>query len=205
MVLERMAEVVGQQLDMRVCGEASEAGQVFGAVAKLQPDVILLDLNLKGILALDLIRDIKARYRSLVVVVVSMHDESIFAERALRAGAQGYVSKEEPTSAVIGAIRKALSNQIYISERMAFSLADTFVHCKAKAADSSLERLTDRELEILELMGHGLGSRRIAGDLHIDIRTVETHCARMKMKLNLESSTELLVRAIEWVQSARPS
>jgi DNA-binding NarL/FixJ family response regulator len=173
----------------------------MATIARLDPRLVLLDLNLKGILALDLIRDIKARHPTLPVVVVSMHEESIFAERAIRSGASGYVSKEDPSHNVIHAIRKVLAGETYVSERLASHLAQVYLHGDDKSHQNSLERLSDRELEIMELIGHGFSNRRVAEKLHIDIRTVETYCARIREKLDLHNSSELLMRAIEWVQS----
>jgi DNA-binding NarL/FixJ family response regulator len=201
MVRERIAEVVNREPNMEVCGEANEAGQTMATIARLEPDLVLLDLNLKGILALDLIRDIKARHPTLPVVIVSMHEETIFAERAIRSGANGYVSKEDPSQTVIHAIRKVLLGETYMSERLASHFAQVYLHGTDKTSPNFLERLSDRELEVMELIGRGLSNRRVAGKLHIDIRTVETHCARIREKLDLHNSTELLMRAIEWVQS----
>ena len=200
MVRERMMEIIRRERDMEVCGEAADVSQTLAAVAKLHPDVVLLDLNLRGVLGLDLIKDISARFPSLPMLVVSMYDEVVFAERVLRAGAKGYISKEEPTKVVVGAIRRVLANETYLSERMAARLARAYVHGKDKSIQSSFEQLTDRELEILEMIGEGLTTRRIAETLHIDIRTVESYRARIKEKLHLQTGTELLMRAIEWSQ-----
>ena len=203
MVREHLTEVIRREKGFEVCGEVSEAGAVIGAIAKLRPELLLLDLNLKGVFAFDLIKDIKARYESLPIIVVSMHDESVFAERVLRAGASGYVSKEDPSKTVVEAMSRALTGQTYVSDRMAARLTDAYVRGRHKQSKGSLDLLSDRELEIFELMGHGLGTRRIAEKLRIDVRTVETYYTRMKAKLRLENSMELLMRAIEWVQTRR--
>lgn len=200
MVRERLAEVVRAERGMELCGTTSDGGQVLRDLAQHKPDVVLLDLNLKGVLALDLIKDIHARHPSVPVLVVSMYDESIFAERALRAGAKGYINKEEPTPLVIEAIRKVLANETYVSQTMSARLAQAYVGGRDRRFDSALERLTDRELEVLELTGHGLTTHQIAGKLHIEMRTVETYRARIKEKLGLKTGTELLLRAMEWIQ-----
>jgi RNA polymerase sigma factor (sigma-70 family) len=204
MVRERLAEVVRAERGMELCGALSDGGQVLRDLAQHKPDVVLLDLNLKGVLAFDLIKDIHARHPSVPVLVVSMYDESIFAERALRAGAKGYINKEEPTPLVIEAIRKVLANETYVSQAMSARHAQAYVGGSDRHFDNALERLTDRELEVLELTGHGLTTRQIAEKLHIEMRTVETYRARIKEKLDLKTGTELLLRAVEWLQQQSP-
>jgi DNA-binding NarL/FixJ family response regulator len=205
LVRERLGELIGQQHDMTVCGDCAEATACFDLVAKTEPDLVVLDLSLKGVHGMEIIKNLAALRPKLPVLVLSMHDESLFAERALRAGARGYITKQEATEKVLVAIRRVLSGEVYVSEKMAAQLVGVFIHGRKKTAGSPMERLTDRELEVFQLLGSGLSTRQIADDMKLDIKTVETYRARLKEKLNLETANELLQHAIRWAQTEQPS
>jgi DNA-binding NarL/FixJ family response regulator len=205
MVRERLAQVVNEQTDMATCGEAPNAAQTIAILEKLLPDLVLLDLNLKQSSGLELIKDIRNIRPKLPILVVSMHDESVFAERALHAGAQGYISKEEATVRVVAAIHEVLAGRVWLSKRMHARLLQRFVGNQQPEAGTEMEQLSDREIEIFEMIGRGMATRRIADALHIDPHTVETYRTRIKGKLGLEGSMELLQRAVQWVQSGEGS
>ncbi len=199
-VRQGLAELIGQEADLSVCGEAQNASEALQAIAVSKPDIALVDVSLQDTGGIELIKMIKAGYAHVPVLVLSMHDETLYAERALRAGARGYVMKEEATERLLMAIRKVLSGQIYLSERMAGRLLSKFVDGAPAGGGSALERLTDRELEIFEFIGHGLSTRRIAEKLHLSIKTIESHREHIKDKLKLTSSQELMRHAMQWVQ-----
>lgn len=197
---ERLAELINRQGDLHVCGEAEDAHQARAAVEKLQPDLAIVDITLKDTYGIELIRDLKARHPDLPVLVLSMHDESLYAERSLRAGAHGYICKCEASEKVISAIRTLLAGEIYASEAVKSTLlrrlADATTPRHQQGA-SFLGDLTDRELEVLQLIGQGRAVRQIATDLHVSPKTVEAHRANIRTKLNLKSSAELTRYAIE--------
>ena len=187
--------------DLTVCGEAETAADALKIIAGAKPDAAVVDLSLKGISGLELLKDIKVRYPKLPVLVLSVFDESIYAERALRAGAKGYMMKEEAAEKVLTAIRQILEGQIYLSDAMSSRLLHVLVGGRTDGGASVAERLSDRELEVFQLIGRGLGNTDIAKQLHISPKTVETYRAHIKEKLNLTSATELLQHAIQWTQS----
>lgn len=194
-----LAQLINQEADLMVCGEADEAPKAFDAVATMKPDVALVDISLKGGNGLELIKNIKARFPELPLLVLSMHDESLYAERALRAGSLGYVMKEVAIENVITAIRRVLAGEIFLSDKMKARLLNQYVSGRGKKAGSPIETLTDRELEVFRLIGEGRGTRQIAGDLHLSVRTVEAYREYIKDKLNLKNSTELVQHAFQWV------
>jgi DNA-binding NarL/FixJ family response regulator len=200
-VRERLGELIGQQPDLAVCGDCGDAAGCLELVEKLQPDIVVLDLSLKSGNGIEVIKDLAAMRPELPVLVLSMHDESMYAERALRAGAGGYITKQEATGKILVAIRRVLGGETYLSDRLAAQFAGVFLHGRKKNPASPIERLTDRELEVFEMMGRGCPTRQIADDLKLDIKTVETYRARLKEKLGLTTSAELLQHAIQWVQS----
>ena len=200
-VRKGLAQMIAREPDMEVCGEAETAVEALKAIAACHPDVAVVDLSLKGTSGLELLKDLKVRFPKLPVLVLSMYDESIYAERALRAGARGYLMKEEATEKVLAAIRGILSGQIYLSEAMASRLLHMAVGGRDPGAVSPTERLSDRELEVFQLIGQGYGNTDIARQLHLSPKTVETYRAHIKEKLDLSSATELLQHAIHWAQS----
>ncbi len=198
-VREGLADLINKEDDLVVCGEAEDAYQAMAVIRELEPDIAIVDISLQDTSGLELIKDIKVQYSSLPVLTLSMHEESLYAERALRAGAKGYIMKREATANVVMAIRKVLSGQVYLSERMATKLVDKLVGSKPEESSSWIERLTDRELEVFSLLGEGKGTRQISERLHLSVKTIETYRSRIKDKLNLKSGTELFQHAFQWV------
>lgn len=203
LVREWLTNLINQQPDLTVCGEAESAPQALQSIGESQAEVAIVDLSLKNSSGLELIKDLKHCHPQVGVLVLSMHDESHYAERALRAGARGYVMKRETTRKVIAAIHQVLAGQLYISDAVAAALAARFVAGKTLASHSPIELLSDRELEVFELLGRGRGTREIAETLRISMKTVQAYCARIKEKLNLASATELLREAIRWHERER--
>ena len=199
---EGLAQLLNQQADLHVCGQAGTAREALAALDTLTPDLVLVDISLSGTSGIELIKDLSVRNPTLRVLVLSTHDESLYAERALRAGAKGYVMKHEPTEQVMSAIRLVLRGGIYLSERMHGRLLHKVAHGESFGPASELDQLSDRELEIFQLIGRGCTTAQIAAALHVSVSTVETHRAHIKEKLKLENATELVRRAVEWVQRA---
>jgi DNA-binding NarL/FixJ family response regulator len=196
-----LAQLLAQEKDLMICGQFEDASTAFGAIQNLKPDIAIVDLSLKSSSGLELIKSIKATYPKLMILVLSMYDESLYAERVLRAGAAGYVMKQEATDKVLVALRKILTGGIYLSDRMSAKLMHQLIGgAKTAAGGSLIERLSDRELEVFGLIGEGRGTRQIAEQLHLSVKTVESHRAHIKEKLNLRSATELVHRAIQMKQ-----
>lgn len=198
-VREHLAQLINQATDMTVCGQAADAPQALKVIDATKPDMAIVDLSLQNSPGLDLIKDIRATHPRLPVLVLSMHDESRYAERALRAGAKGYIMKQEATEQIMTAIRRVLSGEIFVSESLAEAMVHRFSKGRAEI-EAAVARLTDRELEIFERIGQGQSRKQIAGELHLSIKTVETHCGHIMQKLELPTSFELVKRAAEWVQ-----
>jgi len=198
LVREWLANLIQQQPDLVVCGEAATRAQALRAISELKPNVAIVDIALKDSSGLELIKDLTEACPDIAVLVLSMHDESHYAERALRAGAKGYIMKRETTRKVIAAIRQVLDGKLYISDAVAAAMAAQFVSAKNLPADSPVEQLSDRELEVFELLGEGRGTRQIAEALGLSVKTVQAYCARMKEKLRLSGATELLREAVRW-------
>ena len=198
LVREWLTNLIHQQPDLVVCGEAETAPQALAAIGQTQPDVAIVDLSLKDSSGIELIKDLRQCQPQVLVLVLSMHEETHYAERALRAGAKGYIMKRETTRKVIGAIRAVLEGKLYISEAVAAAMAAQFVQGKTLASASPAEQLSDRELEVFELLGQGHGTKAIGDMLHLSPKTVQAYCARIKEKLNLGSATELLREAVRW-------
>jgi DNA-binding NarL/FixJ family response regulator len=196
-VRQGLAQLINQEPDLHVSSEAASAREALEMLEKEMPDIAIVDISLDDRSGIELIKDLRARNESLPVLVLSMHDEALYAERALRAGAKGYIMKQEATEKVMTAIRKALEGQIYVSERMAARLLDQFVSARPGEEESPLGRLSDRELEIFSMIGRGLGTREIANKLFLSIKTVEAHREHIKEKLKLRSGTELMRMAVQ--------
>lgn len=198
-VREGLAELINREPDLRVCGQAASGGEALELTEKLQPDLALVDISLDDMNGLQLIKNLKARRRQLRVLVLSMHDESLYAERALRAGAHGYVMKREAPTHVIAAIQKVLAGDVFLSE----ALSARFMRKLATGADftdeSPVSRLSDRELEVYSHIGQGLKTRQIAAKLNLSVKTIETYREHIKEKLGLGDATELVQSAIKWV------
>jgi DNA-binding NarL/FixJ family response regulator len=195
-VRQGLTLLINQEPDLIVCGEAEAAWPVPAALAALSPDVLVLDISLNGPDGLDLLKSIRATDTSLPILVLSMHDESLYAERALRAGANGYIMKQEATERVLVAIRRILRHEVYVSDRIANTMLQQLV--SKQAPQSLVATLSDRELEVFRLIGDGHGTREIAEQLRLSIKTVESYQAHIKDKLSLPSARALMQRAIEW-------
>ena len=203
LVREWLTQLIQRESDLEVCGEAEDTHDALQKITETKPDIVIADISLKTTHGLELVKDLQVRFPSLPVLILSMHDESLYAERVLRAGAKGYITKQEATKKILPAIRQVLSGQIYISEKMASRMVHKMVMGRAQEQKSPIERLTDRELEVFQLIGCGQGTRRIAAELHLGIKTVESYRARIKEKLQLEDGTQLLQQAIQWVHSLK--
>lgn len=202
LVREWLTNLINEQADLAVCGEAETGQEARQAILSIKPDIAIVDISLKDSSGIELIKDLKQSLPNLAVLVLSMHEESHYAERALRAGAKGYIMKRETTKKVISAIRQVLAGQVYISGEIATSLATQFVSGKGPFDHSPIDQLSDRELEVFELLGQGRGTRQIAEMLRVSVKTVQAYCARIKEKLNLASATELLREAVRWYESS---
>lgn len=201
-VRQGLGQLINQQRDLIVCGEAEGAVQALKAISASEPDVAVIDISLnKDISGIELIKDIKTQFPKLFVLVLSMHEETVFAERALRAGARGYVMKQEAMETVLTAIRQVLNGQIYVSDRMAKKLLSGIIDGPPGEGKFPVERLTNRELEVFQLIGRGIGTSQIADKLCLSVKTVEVHRAHIKEKLNIKNPRELVPYAIQWVQA----
>jgi DNA-binding NarL/FixJ family response regulator len=198
MFRDGLQQLIDREADLIVCGDAAEAVEALERISKSEPDLVIVDISLSGKSGLDLIKVIKDRYEDLPVLVVSMHEESLYAERALRAGAMGYVMKQEPAKVVKVAIRKVLAGDMYLSEKMAGSVISRFMRGTGDLPPSPLEKLSDRELEVFRMLGLGKGVRQIAEEMNVTIPTVNSFRNRIKEKLQLNSSTEVMLHAIHW-------
>ncbi len=198
LVREWLANLINEQRDLHVCGEASNAPQAFEMIGVEKPDIAIVDISLEGGSGIELIKSVKASHPNVAMIVLSMHDESLYAERALRAGARGYIMKREATKKILQAIRSVLEGKLYISDKISDAMAEKFVEGRPVALGSPAEQLCVLELEIFQLLGHGRNTRQIADHLHIGFKTVQTYCARIKEKLELDNATQLLHEAIRW-------
>ncbi len=196
-----LSDLINQEDDLVVCGQAEDAYEAMEVIKTLKPDIAVVDISLKETSGIELMKDVRTQYPNLPVLALSMHDESLYAERALRAGAKGYIMKAEATENVITAIRTVLSGELYVSDRMSAKMVRKLVGSGPAIGTTPIDRLSDRELEVFLLIGQGRGTRQIAEKLHLSIKTIETYRAHMKEKLNLENAAELLQYAIRWVNS----
>ena len=194
-----LGRLINQEADMMICGEAEDGPTAFDLVGTLNPDIAVIDISLKGSNGIELVKNLKARYPELPTMVLSMHDESLYAERALRAGSLGYIMKEEAIGQVLVAIRKVLLGEIFLSEKMKSKMLQQMASGRGKVVSSPIEQLTDRELEVFRLIGEGCSTRQIAGQLHLSVRTVEAYREYIKSKLSLKNATELVQHAFHWV------
>jgi len=197
-VREGMALLINREPDLVVCGEAEEAMGAMHVLASARPDVLVVDISLNGPDGLDLLKNIRITYPTLPVLILSMHEESIYAERALRAGANGYIMKQEATEKVLVAVRRILSGEIYLSDRIANKMLKHYITGCGTLRNSSIADLSDRELEVFRLIGDGHATRQIAEELHLSVKTVESYQAHIKEKLSLRSARELMQHAIQW-------
>jgi DNA-binding NarL/FixJ family response regulator len=198
MFRDGLRQLIDREPDLTVCGDAAEADSALQEIRKLKPDLVVVDITLGGTSGIDLIKAIKNENEDFPVLVVSMHDESLYAERALRAGAMGYVMKQEPAKTVKTAIRKVLGGDMHLSEKMSSSVISRFMRGSDEVPPSPLEKLSDRELEVFQMLGMGKGVRQIAEEMNVTIPTVNSFRNRIKEKLQLKSSTEVMLHAIHW-------
>jgi len=197
-VRQGLGLLINREPDMIVCGAAEEAQSALRAIPTLQPDVLVVDISLNGPDGLELVKTVRMRDANMPILVLSMHDESIYAERALRAGANGYIMKQEATEKVLIAIRRIMRGDVYLSDRVSSKMLQQYVRGSTTARQSPVADLSDRELEVFRLVGAGHGTRQIAEDLHLSVKTVETYQAHIKEKLSLRNARELVQHAIEW-------
>ncbi|HOD84407.1 MAG: Oxygen regulatory protein NreC [Planctomycetes bacterium ADurb.Bin126] len=199
-----IAQLIALENDMTVCGEAADAGEALKVAQETQPDVAIVDISLHDSNGIDLIKDMLIRWPKLPILVLSMHSESFYAERVFRAGAKGYVTKGEPSGKVIEGLRKVLAGEVYVSEKLASKMIGRLMGGgRADASGFSIDRLSDREFQVFELIGQGMQTREIAQKLHLSIKTIDAHRENIKNKLKLDNATELLKTAIHWVQFER--
>ena len=199
MMREGLRTLISREHDLAICGEAETAGQALDAVANLKPDLVLADISLPGRNGIELIKDIRSLQPAVLILVISMHDESLYAERVLRAGARGYIMKQESGPTMIQAIRQVLAGRIYLSGKMSARILENVAGKRAKA--SPIERLSDREFEVFQLIGRGKSTVQIAEELHLSTKTVEAHRAHVKAKLDLKTMPELISFASRWVET----
>lgn len=203
LVRESLKKIIQREPDLTVCGEAEDCDQALKLAAHVAPKLAIVDLTLKNSHGLELVKDLSHQHPSVQILVLSMHDEKFHAERAIRAGARGYITKQESSATILLAIRQVLSGQIYWSERAAACVVSKIARPSHSGKSFSVDLLSDREMQVFELIGAGQNTRQIAGTLHIDSSTVETYRARIKEKLNLKSAAELLQYAIHWSNSPK--
>jgi DNA-binding NarL/FixJ family response regulator len=202
-VRDGLTTIINHEKTLVVCGEADEPQDALKAISGLKPDVVIVDITLKNSNGIELTKTLKTRYPTLPVIVLSIHDESIYAERALRAGASGYLMKEVASENIVIAIRTVFSGEIYVSNKLGKHLLRKMAAAgKADAISAPIDSLSDRELEVLRLTGQGYKPSKIAKSMHLSVKTVETYRGRIKEKLNLANADELLRYAIQWVSSA---
>jgi DNA-binding NarL/FixJ family response regulator len=200
-----IAQLINRQADLVVCGEEEDASNALSAISKVKPDLVIADISLKDSSGLELMRNIKAQYSGLPVLVVSAHDESIYAEIAFRAGALGYLMKQEALDKIISAIRRVLSGNIYVSEALAAKMLQQQIRGKTDIQESPVKGLSDRELEVFQLIGQWKKTSEIAQELHLSVKTIEYYREQIKRKLNLKNSAELTQHATAWVQRELPT
>ncbi len=197
MVRERLAEVINREPDLSVCGEAEDRGGALEVIEREKPRLAIVDLTLRRSNGLDLIKDLRVMHPDLLILVLSMQDEHLYAERVIRAGAHGYITKQEATRKILDAIRQVMAGKVFLSEEISAEILSRMLG-KSRGAMRSLDVLSDRELQVFGLVGEGFGTRQIAGQLGLDVKTVETYRTRIKEKLELKDASELLRQAIAW-------
>ena len=196
-VRQGLGLLINREPDLIVCGEAEDAPSALQRMVSAQPDLMVIDISLDGPDGLELLKTIRLKEPILPVLILSMHEESIYAERSLRAGANGYIMKQEATERVLVAIRRILEGKVYLSERLTNKMLEQFVHGAGASKNDPLMTLSDRELEVYRLIGAGHGTRQIADELHVSVKTVESYQAHIKEKLSLRNARELVQHAIE--------
>jgi DNA-binding NarL/FixJ family response regulator len=199
-----LGQLIGGQPDLVVGGEAGNPAEALQALARQRPDLILTDLTMPGRSGLEFIKDLRAAHPEIPILVVSMHDEAVYAERVLRAGARGYIMKEAGGENLLGAIRQVLRGEVYVSHKMSARILEDLSTRRPRGSTSPIERLTDREFEVFQLIGQGKGTREIAAELHLSPKTVDVHRSHLKEKLGLQDATALIRHAVRWVETRPP-
>lgn len=202
MMRQGLAQLLGSETDLTVCGEAETAREAFEKASSLKPDLILVDITLPDKSGLELIKDIHSMQPEILLLVISMHDESLYAERVLRAGGRGYIMKQEGGKRLMEAIRQVLNGQVYVSNNMSAKILEIFSGRRKDNMSSPVELLSDREFEVFQLIGHGKSTRQIASQIHVSAKTVEAHRVNIKQKLKLQTAPELIRFAVQWVESS---
>jgi DNA-binding NarL/FixJ family response regulator len=196
-----LVSLINREHNLTVCGEADSAATAIDLIQKLMPDIALVDVTLKTTSGIELMKHLKALRPDMPVLMMSMHDESLFAERALRAGAKGYIMKLEPSATILAAIRRTLSGELYLSEKMKEKMLHRLVKTGGTEVVYSIDTLSDREMEVFQLIGNGYGTRQIANRLNLSVKTIDSYREHLKLKLRLDGGTELVRHAIQWVKS----
>ncbi|HWX19499.1 MAG TPA: response regulator transcription factor [Candidatus Binatia bacterium] len=204
MMREGLAQLLDNESDLCACAQADNAGQAIAAIAADKPDLVIVDISLPDKSGLELIKDIHTLHPGLPLLVVSMHHETLYAERVLRAGGRGYIMKQEGGLKLMQAIRTVLSGRIYVSEKLSAKILEVFSGHRTAPAHSPVENLSDREFEVFQLIGRGQGTRAIAEHLHLSVKTVEVHRANMKKKMELKTGADLVRFAIRWADAQTP-
>jgi DNA-binding NarL/FixJ family response regulator len=203
LVREWLAKLINEEADFEVCGQAGTAREALGLIEALSPQIVVVDISLDGASGLELIKNVKAIYPKVNMIVLSMHDEALYAERAMRAGAAGYIMKREATEKVLDAIRTVMRGGLYFSNVVNALLAQKLVHGTGDQP-AAISSLSDRELEVFQLLGRGYSTRQISEQMNVGFKTVHAYCARIKEKLNLANINELAFHAIRWHESQQP-
>lgn len=196
-----LAQLIERQPDMHVCGEAGQPAEAFAALAKTKPDLVLTDLTMPGRSGLEFIKDLRAARPDLAVLVISMHDEVVYAERVLRAGARGYIMKEAGGENLLAAIRQVFRGEAYVSPKMSARIVEDFSSPRPRGSTSPIAKLTDREFDVFQLIGEGKSTREVAAQLHLSPKTVDVHRSHIKEKLGLKDVTALVRHAVRWVET----
>ncbi len=204
-VRQGLRALIEQEEDLTVSGEAGNSAEALDQLATTTPDLLLVDISMKGPDGLELTKSVRSLKPDLPILIVSMHDENLYAERVLRAGANGYIMKEEVAQNMIEAVRKVLAGDIYISDRMRQRILRGVAGQRQQPTSFSVERLSDRELEVFRLIGQGRSTRQIAEELHLSVKTIETYRAHIKEKLHLANANELVRQAVQWYERLSPS
>ncbi len=204
LVREWLTNLIDRQDDLTVCGEAGSVEQAMKGIGETNPDIAIVDISLSDGSGLDVVRNVRSLYPATAVIVLSMHDERLYAERSFRAGARGYIMKRETTSNIVAAIHDVLNGKIHVSAQMAAALSAKFADGETPSLHATVKKLSERELEVFQFLGQGFETRRIAHVMGVSIKTVQAYCARIKEKLELANASELLREAVRWQErSAR--
>jgi DNA-binding NarL/FixJ family response regulator len=196
-----VAALINQEGNLMVCGEADSAPKALELITKLAPDMAVIDISLKSVNGLELMKNIKALMPKLPVLVMSMHDEALYAERALRAGAQGYIMKQEASEKILVAIQRVLKGELYLSDKMQEKMLHRIVNAKQEEPGFAIDKLSDREMEVFQLIGNGFSTRQIATQLNLSVKTIESYREHLKLKLALDTGSDLVRYAIQWMKS----